>query len=681
MSKRTVRNLLMSLGLILGLVTGAAGQPPGPTPLALGDSTSDLVYTSLPPCRVLDTRVAGGPIGIGMQRDFRVVGADDFAIQGGRPGGCGVPAGATAAFLNFVAVGPSGAGNLRAWPFGQPIPLASIINYAALPGLNIANGVVVPLCTPAAACPFEITVQADVSDTHLVADVLGFFQAPVGVLGDVTGVVAGAGLIGGGISGDVSLAVDTATIQTRVTGTCPPGQAIRAINGDGNVVCEVDDGTVTSIITSTGLTGGTITTVGTIAVDFAGTGGASTVARSDHDHDTGYWRLAGNAGTDPATQFLGTTDAQPLEVRVNNARGWRLEPGGTDPGFGTVGPNLVGGFAGNSVAPSVLGATIGGGGSGSGCGSPQFTDPCPNRVTDDFGTVGGGVGNQAGGDVGSPENRRFATVGGGLVNTASGPGATVGGGEVNVSSGHATTVGGGFTNTASGTAATVAGGQENMATGTVATVGGGLANIASGESATVPGGLANAAAGDYSLAAGRRAKVDAAHDGTFLFADSTDANFASAAANEFAVRAAGGFRFRTATDLSTGCDLPAGSGTFSCTSDRAAKTDFARVDGETVLGRLAGVPIQTWRYRTQGGGVRHIGPTAQDFYAAFGFGEDERRISLVDAEGVALAAIQALYRLSQDLAARTQALEAKSREVDALRVRLQALEAAAATPR
>jgi hypothetical protein len=93
------------------------------------------------------------------------------------------------------------------------------------------------------------------------------------------------------------------------------------------------------------------------------------------------WSLTGNAGTNPATNFLGTTDNAALEIRVNNARALRFEPNATS-------PNIIGGFSGNSVWAGVVGATIGGGGrAGNDCG-PLGNQPCYNRVTDDFGTVG-----------------------------------------------------------------------------------------------------------------------------------------------------------------------------------------------------------------------------------------------------------------------------------------------------
>jgi hypothetical protein len=149
-----------------------------PEPKALGDSSADLVYTPVPPCRIVDTRSGGGALGAGFQRNFYVAGPDGFPTQGGNPTGCGLPRGpATAAVINFVAVNPGGAGNLRAWAYGAPVPTASIINYAAV-GMNIANAVVVPLCDAASSSctPGDITVQADVSGAHLVADVVGYFR-------------------------------------------------------------------------------------------------------------------------------------------------------------------------------------------------------------------------------------------------------------------------------------------------------------------------------------------------------------------------------------------------------------------------------------------------------------------------------------------------------------------------
>ncbi|MEZ4966525.1 MAG: tail fiber domain-containing protein [Saprospiraceae bacterium] len=99
----------------------------------------------------------------------------------------------------------------------------------------------------------------------------------------------------------------------------------------------------------------------------------------------------------------------------------------------------------------------------------------------------------------------------------------------------------------SGNFGTISGGYNNTA-GIGASVGGGELNVASGAVASIPGGSNNEAAGDYSFAAGRKAKISAAHDGAFLFSDQNNFDFNSAAANEFAARATGGVRFVTAID-------------------------------------------------------------------------------------------------------------------------------------
>jgi hypothetical protein len=146
---------------------------------ALGDSLSDLVFVPLAPCRIIDTRVAGGALAQGEVRDFQVAGVTEFGPQGGTIGGCGVPAGsaepsAPAVVVNFVAVGPAGPGDLVAWAWGQPRPNASAINYSNVPGLNIANGVVVPIAGTSLV-PADLQIKAESAGTHVVADVTGYF--------------------------------------------------------------------------------------------------------------------------------------------------------------------------------------------------------------------------------------------------------------------------------------------------------------------------------------------------------------------------------------------------------------------------------------------------------------------------------------------------------------------------
>jgi hypothetical protein len=161
----------------------ALGEGIGPLAPAGITPPPRLVYTPVPPCRILDTRQAGGVLPVGAPRDFRVTGVG-LDIQGGNVNGCDVPFGpATSAIINFVAVNPVGAGNLRAWAYRTPPaapPAASILNYTS--GFNIANGIAVPLCDVSEAgqtCPADLRLQADVSGAHLVADVVGYFTREI----------------------------------------------------------------------------------------------------------------------------------------------------------------------------------------------------------------------------------------------------------------------------------------------------------------------------------------------------------------------------------------------------------------------------------------------------------------------------------------------------------------------
>jgi len=72
------------------------------------------------------------------------------------------------------------------------------------------------------------------------------------------------------------------------------------------------------------------------------------------------------------------------------------------------------------------------------------------------------------------------------------------------------------------------------------------------------------------------------------------------------------------------------------------KTGRRPVDGEAVLAKLATLPIETWSYRADDPSIRHMGPMAQHFYAAFGLGVDEAHLAPLDVKGVALASVKAL---------------------------------------
>ena len=301
----------------------------------------------------------------------------------------------------------------------------------------------------------------------------------------------------------------------------------------------------------------------------------------------------------------------------------RIEPNATS-------PNLIGGYSGNTVTDGAYGATVDGGGDSGGA----------NRVTDAYGTVGGGRDNWAGDNAGTVTDREYATIGGGYGNTAGGSAATVGGGYANSAGGWRGAVAGGEGNSAAGDHGFTGGGWANKADGAFATVAGGRDNWATGQYAAVPGGQNTTAAGNFSFAAGHNAK--ATHAGSFVWGDATDVVFASAADNQFRARTSGGVYFYTKSDLSTGVHVAADGGAWNSVSDRNAKENFTAVNGQELLDQLAQVPITTWNYKGQDAAIRHIGPVAQDFYAAFGVGEDDTHISTLDPDGVALAASQAL---------------------------------------
>lgn len=187
------------------------------------------------------------------------------------------------------------------------------------------------------------------------------------------------------------------------------------------------------------------------------------------------------------------------------------------------------------------------------------------------------------------------------------------------------------------------------------------------------------ASGENSIALGDGANTNNFFGAMVVNTGTTVLN--ASAAQQFSARFTGGFRLFTSQNNSTGCSIAAGGGQWSCTSDSTTKTNITTLDGEQVLTKLRALPVSSWEYRTERG-ARHIGPMAQDFHAAFGLGNSDKSIAVLDASGVALAAAKALESRTVTHGAGIDALRQENAslrtEVARLTDRLAALEAAVA---
>ncbi len=230
---------------------------------------------------------------------------------------------------------------------------------------------------------------------------------------------------------------------------------------------------------------------------------------------------------------------------------------------------------------------------------------------------------------------------------------------------YAATIAGGWSNKVN-TFGFVGGGGSNTASGEGSMVSGGAYNTAGGLYSTVPGGYSNVALAADSFAAGEYAS--AAHEGAIVFATGLGNLGQSATSfvdHRFQVFASKGVGFDFSLTpgasffvidpafpgsnfvlTSTGATLSSG-GVWTNNSDRAAKQSFTATSPLEVTRKVAALPISTWSYKAEGDAVRHMGPMAQDFRAAFGLGQDEKSITTIDESGVALAAIQGLYQLAE----------------------------------
>jgi hypothetical protein len=513
----------------------------------------------------------------------------------------------------------------------------------------------------------------------------------------VTAGVYGATINGGGGSGTINLVTDGAsTIGGGVFNTAGNNNA--DLNDASNATVGGGSGNIASGYSSTvggGATNtasgygasigagmnntatGWMSSVGGGWMNNANSNGASVGGGTYNLAQAAYATISGGGPSDPNSAF--TTDNRVFDDYGTIGGGGYNRAGSDDADTTTATyATIAGGY--KNIA-SYWEATVGGGGENiASSWNATVSGGEMNTASGDKATVGGGVFNIASGGT--------AFVGGGGTNTASGRRSAISGGYFNLAQAAYATISGGGpldevspettnnrvyddygtisggannragnddSNTTTAQFATVGGGRINQATNQAATVGGGWVNTASGNASTVPGGANNEATGAYSFAAG--ADGHATHDGSFVWSSATRTD--SWGVQTFTVRAPGGVRFYTATGTTTGVQLPAGGGSFSSLSDRASKENFSPVNAQTLLAKVASLPVSTWNYKSQDQSILHIGPMAQDFYAAFGVGEDQKYISSIDADGVALAAIQGLYQQNQQQAAEIQSLKAQ----------------------
>lgn len=139
---------------------------PGSTP------GSALSYYPLTPCRVVDTRLSstGTPIPRHGVLPFFLIGNGGFSDQGGDDA-CNIPLGAKAVVANITSAGQQGGGFFQVYPYTEPQSDTSIINYQV--GVPVANASVIPVCP---LCVYDVSVSSPVAASHLIVDILGYYQ-------------------------------------------------------------------------------------------------------------------------------------------------------------------------------------------------------------------------------------------------------------------------------------------------------------------------------------------------------------------------------------------------------------------------------------------------------------------------------------------------------------------------
>ena len=303
--------------------------------------------------------------------------------------------------------------------------------------------------------------------------------------------------------------------------------------------------------------------------------------------------------------------------------------------------------------------------SNSNSGSNSFVAGESNSASGDFSAIGSGKSDSAKGTY-SGVFSGYSNLAG---DNSADSGAFVGGGIDNSALATNSSVVGGSGNIASGLYANIGGGTSNGAGGEASSVSGGYGNVANGYTSSIAGGYGNRALLNFSFAAGFYARAN--HAGSFVLAANSsglpsDSN-STTGAGQMLLRATGNFYL---TNTGGPAVIPGGSflhtstggflgtgGAWTNSSDKNKKENFSSIDDQELLEKISELYISEWNYKSEGEKIKHIGPVSQDFYEKFGLGYNDKTISTIDASGVALAAIKALYSENKELKARLEKLE------------------------
>lgn len=223
----------------------------------LGALSNDLVFTPLQPCRIVDTRVAGGVIAANSTRSFKAVNSADFTAQGGSATNCGtLGLSASAVALNITAVTPGIAGYATVFPFGTTQPVASSVNYSA--GAIVNNAIIAQIPNPLQTSDFTVFTFAQ---SHYVIDIVGYFAPPVATALECTETFDSQS-----VPADATFNIDLSNCPTGYTitgaGCRTPGfdQANFAVNG----LYRPQPGVMDAFCSGLNKTAGPITVEGTV---------------------------------------------------------------------------------------------------------------------------------------------------------------------------------------------------------------------------------------------------------------------------------------------------------------------------------------------------------------------------------------------------------------------------------